>query len=57
MDLLTFFFVIYLIVGSIYALYLLLSGASTFREVPINILGGPIIMVYVYLKTKKWESL
>ena len=44
---------IYLGIGTIYGLYLLLSGNSNIWGLPINILGGPIMIIYNYLDVKK----
>ena len=37
---------IYLGIGSLYGLYLLFSGNSTIWALPVNIIGGPIMIVY-----------
>jgi hypothetical protein len=36
----------YLGIGTLYGLYLLFSGNSTLLGLPINILGGPVMIVY-----------
>lgn len=37
---------IYLGIGGVYGLYLLLTGNSTLLGFPINVIGGPITIVY-----------
>ncbi|MFC1625006.1 hypothetical protein ACFL15_01415 [Patescibacteria group bacterium] len=40
------FIILYLIAGFIYALYLLVIKSSEWYWLPINIIGGPIIILY-----------
>jgi len=44
---------IYLGVGTLYGFYLLFSGNGTIWGLPINILGGPIMIVYHIIDVKK----
>lgn len=37
---------IYLAIGGVYGLYLLLSGNSTIWGFPINVIGGPVMIIY-----------
>ena len=46
MSILIVFMYVYLGIGGLYGLYLLLSGNSTLLGLPINIIGGPIMIVY-----------
>lgn len=53
MEILTVLLYVYLGLGTIYGLYLLFNGSSSIWSLPINILGGPIMAVYVLIKTKR----
>jgi len=53
MEILTFILYVYLGLGTIYGLYLLFNGSSSIWQLPINILGGPIVAIYVIIKTKR----
>lgn len=46
MGLLIVFLYIYLGVGVVYGLYLLFTGNSTVLGFPINVLGGPVMIIY-----------
>lgn len=49
---------IYLFIGFVYALYLLSVGASkTIMAFIINMLGGPIMIPYIYYLTKNNKDL
>ena len=44
---------IYLTVGLIYAFNVLLKGSDPWYLFPINMLGGPVVIVQIYFITKK----
>lgn len=50
MDILTIFVYIYLGLGTIYGLYHLFNGSSSIWALPINIIGGPVVAIYVVIK-------
>jgi hypothetical protein len=51
MEILTVLFYVYLALGTVYGLYLLIIGSSSIWQLPINILGGPVMFVYIVIKT------
>jgi hypothetical protein len=51
MEILNVFLYVYLGLGTIYGLYLLFNGSSTIWELPINIIGGPVVAIYIIIKT------
>lgn len=51
------FICIYLLLGVIYTTYLIKHKACTFLEIPINILGGPLMAVYIILTINKNKPL
>lgn len=53
MEILIVFLYVYLSLGTIYGLYLLFNGSSSIWQLPINILGGPVVALYVIIKTRK----
>ena len=57
MEILTYFIYVYLFLGIIYGLYLLIKGSSTILQLPINILGGPVMVIYIVYKTLRREKM
>ena len=51
MGVLTFFTIIYLLGGMYYAFYVNQEGIHPWYHFPINLLGGPIITLYIYWTT------
>ena len=49
--------ILYLILGFVYAVYILLWGADPWYFFPINVLGGPIMVVYIIYLTRKDKRL
>jgi hypothetical protein len=47
----------YLVVGTIYALYILFFAGDAWYWLPVNILGGPIMLIYIFIKTLRGEKI
>ncbi|HSX39834.1 MAG TPA: hypothetical protein VLI92_04580 [Candidatus Saccharimonadales bacterium] len=48
---------IYLLLGFVYAVYILLFGYDGWLAFPINMLFGPVFLVYLFYLTKKNKKL
>ena len=48
---------IYLLIGFIYAVNVLINGRDPWYVFPINMLGGPLVIIQIYRKTKKEEKM
>lgn len=57
MQLLLILGAIYLVIGFLYALYILLFAGDEWYWFPINILGGPITLVIIIYKTFQGKRL
>lgn len=44
------FGLIYLVIGFIYAFYILISEIDPWYLFPINMIGGPVVLVYNFFK-------
>lgn len=44
---------LYLIGGLFYAIYITLIGVSKWTNIPINTLGGPLVLLVNYFRAKK----
>jgi hypothetical protein len=47
----------YLILGFVYAVYILFVGIDPFYVFPINVIGGPIMIVYIVIKTAQGKKI
>ena len=47
----------YLGVGVLYGLFLIRNRNTTLLQLPINILGGPILLVYIILATRSGKKM
>jgi hypothetical protein len=45
--------IIYLAIGFVYAVYILIRGKDPWYAFPINLLGGPVVIVQMIYLTKK----
>ena len=57
MVVLTTILYVYLILGVIYALYILFFGVGKLIDFPINALLGPFFVIYILYKTIKKEKI
>ncbi len=57
MGILTVLLYVYLAIGGVYGLYLLFTGNSSIWGLPINILGGPIVIIYHIYSVVKYGPL
>ena len=50
-TILTLLAILYLLIGFLYAVYLLFIGAGGLLDFPINVIGGPIVLTFIVYKT------
>ncbi|MFA6981595.1 MAG: hypothetical protein WC243_01035 [Patescibacteria group bacterium] len=46
----------YIILGSIYGLYVLAIGSSPWYSLPLNVIGGPIVVLYHLIRGLFYKS-
>ncbi|EKD96094.1 MAG: hypothetical protein ACD_24C00190G0003 [uncultured bacterium] len=57
MIILETFLILYLLFGFLYALYILLFAGDAWYWFPINMVGGPIVVIIITIKTLRGKKI